>query len=93
MAKGISLAPCGLIIERIEPEADALIIVARPTSDFAACPTCGQPSKASIAAINVCCLTFLRREGRFGSRSSHAGSVACWPIAGSGFSLSAWKGC
>ena len=41
MAKGISLAPCGLIIERIEPEADALIIVARPTSDFAACPTCG----------------------------------------------------
>jgi transposase len=46
MAKGISLAPCGLIIERIEPEAEALIIVARRTSDFAACPTCGQHSSS-----------------------------------------------
>jgi transposase len=44
MAKGISLAPCGLIIERIEPADDALIIVARPASMSAACPTCGQSS-------------------------------------------------
>jgi hypothetical protein len=44
MAKGITLAPCGLIIERIEPDADALVIVARPTSDSAACPTCGHVS-------------------------------------------------
>jgi transposase len=39
MAKGITLTPCGLIIERIEPHAEALIIVARPASDSASCPT------------------------------------------------------
>ena len=44
MAKGITLAPCGLIVERIEPEADALVIVARPTAGSAVCPTCGQRS-------------------------------------------------
>jgi transposase len=44
MAKGITLAPCGLIIERIEPAPDTLIIVARPASGSAACPTCGQMS-------------------------------------------------
>src|SRR5882757_2479712 len=44
MAKGISLAPCGLIIERIEPADDALIIVARPASMSATRPTCGQSS-------------------------------------------------
>jgi transposase len=41
MGKCISLAPCGLIIECIESAADALIIVARPASMSAACPTCG----------------------------------------------------
>src|SRR5471030_2281544 len=46
MAKGITLAPCGLIIERIEPEADALVIVARPGLDTAACPTCGHHSNS-----------------------------------------------
>ncbi len=46
MAEGISRAPCGPIIDRIEPEADALIIVARPGSDFAICPTCGQHSNS-----------------------------------------------
>ena len=46
MAKGITLAPCGLIIERIEPEAGALIIIARPGSDTAACPTCGHHSNS-----------------------------------------------
>ncbi len=44
MAKGITLAPCGLIIERIEPAPDTLIIVARAASGSAACPTCGQMS-------------------------------------------------
>ena len=44
MAKGITLAPCGLIIERIEPAPDRLIIVARPAAGSAACPTCGQMS-------------------------------------------------
>jgi transposase len=63
MAKGISLAPCGLIIERIEPEADALIIVARPTSDFAACPTCGQPSN-SIHSRYQRLLSDLPSQGR-----------------------------
>ena len=46
MAKGITLAPCGLIIERIEPGADALVIIARPTAMSAACPTCGQQSNS-----------------------------------------------
>ena len=63
MAKGISLAPCGLIIERIEPEADALIIVARPTSDFAACPTCGQHS-TSVHSRYQRLLSDLPSQGR-----------------------------
>ena len=46
MAKGITLTPCGLIIERIEPGSDALVIIARPTSHTAACPTCGQHSSS-----------------------------------------------
>ena len=46
MAKGITLAPCGLIIDRIEPGADALVIVARPTAGSATCPTCGQRSES-----------------------------------------------
>jgi transposase len=46
MAKGITLTPCGLIIERIEPGPEALVIIARPTSDTAACPTCGQHSSS-----------------------------------------------
>src|SRR5450631_574885 len=44
MAKGISLAPCGLIVERIESAVDALTIFARPVSMSAACPTCGHTS-------------------------------------------------
>jgi transposase len=63
MAKGISLAPCGLIIERIEPEADALIIVARPSSGFAACPTCGQHSN-SIHSRYQRLLSDLPSQGR-----------------------------
>ena len=44
MGKGISLAPCRLIIERIESEAEVLIIVARSAAISAACPSCGQLS-------------------------------------------------
>src|SRR5262249_11794440 len=44
VAKGITLAPCGLIIERIEAGPDALMIVARSASGSAACPLCGHPS-------------------------------------------------
>ena len=92
MAKGISLAPCGLIIERIEPEADALIIVARPTSDFAACPTCGQHSN-SIHSRYQRLLSDLPSQGRLVRiKIWPAGSVACWRIADGGFSLNAWKG-
>jgi transposase len=45
VGKGISLAPCGLIIERIESTAEALTIFARPTSESAACPHCGHFSQ------------------------------------------------
>ena len=92
MAKGISLAPCGLIIDRIEPEADALIIVARPASDFAACPTCGQRSNSVHSRYQRMLSDLPSQGGWFGSRFLPAGFVACWPIADSGFSLSAWKG-
>jgi transposase len=44
MAKGISLAPCGLIIERIESAIDALTLFARPVSMSAPCPTRGHAS-------------------------------------------------
>ena len=63
MARGISLAPCGLIIERIEPEADALIIVARQTSDFAACPTRGHHSN-SIHSRDPRLLSDLLSQGK-----------------------------
>ncbi len=41
MSRGISLAPCGLVIKRVESEADKLVLVARPMSKTAVCPTCG----------------------------------------------------
>jgi transposase len=78
MAKGISLAPCGLIIERIEPEADALIIVARPTSDFAACPTCGQPSN-SIHSRYQRLLSDLPSQGRLVRIKIFARRFRCLP--------------
>ena len=44
MSRGISLAPCELAIERIETEADKLLILARSIMKTAACPTCGSQS-------------------------------------------------
>ena len=44
MSCGLSLAPCGLAIERLDAEGDALLIVARPVSKSAACPACGSVS-------------------------------------------------
>ena len=44
MAKGITLAPCGPIIERMEAEPDTLVIVAKPASGSASCPMCGHLS-------------------------------------------------
>ena len=44
MARDLSLAPCGLIVERVEAETDALVILARPAPPTADCPLCGSPS-------------------------------------------------
>jgi transposase len=44
MSRSIALAPSGLAIEHIEAEPSRLVIVARPTSKTAACPTCGATS-------------------------------------------------
>src|ERR1700746_3159835 len=41
MSRGLSLAPCGLVMERVESETDKLLLVARPISKTAACPSCG----------------------------------------------------
>ena len=44
MGRDLSLAPCGLVVERVETEAAGLLIVARPALPTAACPTCGSAS-------------------------------------------------
>jgi transposase len=44
MSRGISLAPCGLAIERVEADAEKLLIVSRPASMTATCPSCGHVS-------------------------------------------------
>jgi transposase len=41
MRHGLTLVPCGLVIERIDPDGDALVIVARPSVRSASCPACG----------------------------------------------------
>ena len=63
MAKGITLTPCGLIIERIEPGPDALVIIARPTSETAACPTCGQHSSSIHSRSTRCGFPGLSNSG------------------------------
>lgn len=45
MSCGISLAACGLTIDRIEAGPDSLLIQAQSASKTAACPTCGKPSE------------------------------------------------
>lgn len=40
MSRGLSLAPCWLVIEHFESETDKLLFVALPVSKTAACPTC-----------------------------------------------------
>jgi transposase len=44
MNRGISLAACGLTVERVETAADELLILARPISKTATCPMCGSLS-------------------------------------------------
>ena len=63
MGHGITLAPCGLAIERIETEADKLLIVTRPLSTGAACPICGTMS-ARIHSRYRRLLTDLPSQGR-----------------------------
>ncbi len=44
MGRDLSLAPLGLIIERIETETAGVVIVTRPASQSADCPSCGSSS-------------------------------------------------
>jgi transposase len=63
MSRGISLAPCGLVIERIESETDRLLLVARPISTTAACPSCSSIS-ANIHSQYQRALADLPSQGR-----------------------------
>ena len=49
MSRDLSLAPCGLVIERIDAEIDVPVIRARPMSTTADCPICGSPSATDQA--------------------------------------------
>ena len=44
MRQSLTLAPCGLVIDRIDADGDALAIVARPKLNSAPCPACGAMS-------------------------------------------------
>ena len=63
MSRGLSLAPCGLVIERVESETDKLLLVARPISKTAACPTCSSIS-ACIHSQYQRALADLPSQGR-----------------------------
>ena len=63
MARGISLAPAGLVVERLETTADKITVLARPTSETAACPSCTQVSK-SIHSRYERSLSDLPSDGR-----------------------------
>ena len=63
MGRGITLAPCGLAIESLEPETDRLRISARPLGATAACPLCGTMS-ARIHSRYLRTLTDLPSQGR-----------------------------
>lgn len=63
MSRGITLAPCGLIIEGIENEARGLLILARPAGGTAICPACGAVS-ASVHSRYRRLLSDLPCQGR-----------------------------
>ena len=44
MSRDLSLAPCGLVIDRIEVGVSALVIMAHPVAKTADCPICHSPS-------------------------------------------------
>src|ERR1035437_3752558 len=63
MGRDLSLAPCGLVVERVETEAEGLLILARPASTTAVCPTCGSAS-ARIHSTYRRMLADLPAQGR-----------------------------
>ena len=63
MGRDLSLAPCGLVVERVETEAEGLLILARPASATAVCPTCGFAS-ARIHSTYRRMLADLPAQGR-----------------------------
>ena len=65
-ARGISLAPAGLVVERLETTADRITVLARPISETAACPNCTQVSK-SVHSRYQRSLSDLPSDGRPGA--------------------------
>jgi transposase len=63
MARGISIAPAGLFVERLETTADKITVLARLSSETAACPSCTQLSK-SIHSRYERSLSDLPSDGR-----------------------------
>jgi transposase len=63
MGRDLSLAPCGLVIERVEAETGVLVILAHPVSETADCPICGS-SSARIHSTYQRLLADLPSHGR-----------------------------
>jgi transposase len=76
MSHGITLAPCGLAIERIETDAEKLLITARPASMTATCPSCGNVS-ARIHSKYQRFLSDLPSQGRAVRLSVQARRFRC----------------
>jgi transposase len=76
MGRDLSLAPCGLVVERVETEAAGLLIVARPALKAAVCPTCGSPS-TRIHSTYQRSLADLPAQGRAVRISVRTGRFRC----------------
>lgn len=63
MARGISLAPAGLIVERLETTPEGITVFAHPTAETAFCPCCGNVS-GSVHSCYRRCLSDLPSGGR-----------------------------
>ncbi len=63
MARGISLAPAGLIVERLETTPEGITVFAHPTAETAFCPCCGNVS-SSVHSCYRRCLSDLPCGGR-----------------------------
>ena len=94
MSRDLSLAPCGLVIDRIEVGVSALVIMAHPVAKTADCPICHSPSapilrrRGSTAHTGDRWLTCPHMDGRSGSSSRRAGSAVFWRPAAGGYSPS-----